>query len=372
MPHTAAALSSDPADRFFVKELADEAAPRRETMERLCELAAQLFLRRPWDVLNESELVLVKDPVSAAMCHCSVMGQAGQVFALHAYVGEESFRLFRKLEAGKPVTMGEFLASQRSVSVEFVRIAELTAADRQVFRGLDLALKRGALVPVFRAIRPGYHPWYVTEEEALALAECQRAVITICDLVAANSGASYWSSPDTYPVLSRVDGAGSQPEFRIEATQVKSSPAPPLECPAVDESRLQKIREGQYPRRAVVLEVDHFHGAGMIGDRNQRKACFRMALAVDAQTAFAYPPELSLPSASTGEALANVVLNAIESGRMLPREIRVGNAAYMPVLDPIARALGVSVRVHKSLRALEFTKKHLLEAMGDPGPLPYV
>jgi hypothetical protein len=37
-----------------------------------------------------------------------------------------------------------------------------------------------------------------------------------------------------------------------------------------------------------VLEVDHFHGAGMIGEKNQRKSCFRMAVAVDAKSGFVY------------------------------------------------------------------------------------
>ena len=371
MPQRKNGSSKDEPGHFFVKELADETPPSRQTMELLCDLAAQLFLRRPWDLLNESELILVKDPLSGEMCHCSVMGELGEVLALHAYIGAESLRLFRRLEAGEPTTMGEFLVSQHSVSVEFVKRARLEAPDRELFSRLGLPLKKGALAPVFRVIRPGYYPWYVTEAEAQTLAECQRATIALCDQLSAHADAHYWDEEGVYPLLSRAGEEGSRQEFRVERAEVKEPPLPAPDLPALDEARIGRIRERKYPRDAA-LEVDSFYAGGMIGGKDERKACTRLALAIDAKTGIAYPPEVSLHSMSIGDALASVVLRAIDAGRVLPREICVGNAAYKLVLDPLANALGFSVRVKKSLPALEFAKEHLLQVMRDPGPLPFV
>jgi hypothetical protein len=45
------------------------------------------------------------------------MGMLGEVFSIRAYIGTESLRLFRKIEADGITDPGEFFASQHSVYV---------------------------------------------------------------------------------------------------------------------------------------------------------------------------------------------------------------------------------------------------------------
>ncbi len=353
---------------FFQKELVGEEPPSFATMQTLYDLATNLFARRPWNLIAEDELLLVEEAASRELCFCSVMGALEQVRALHVYPGPEGYHFFKKLQSGEAITVGEFFATQRSVSVEFVRLGELTAPDRNFLKAMGHPLKRGTLAPIFRAIRPGYHPWYVTEGEAWILAECQGALITLCDLLQANPALHYWDKENVYPVLSRQGGEGNEQGHRIRLVEAPSFPVPMPNLPSLDEARVQRIRDCRYPSQGV-LEVDHFYGAGMIGEKNQRKACFRMGLAIDAQSGLAYPPEVSLPTSSTGDVLTRVVLQAVESASALPREVHVRDGEFKVLLDPLAQALGFSVRIMKSLPALEFAKKQLLEMMGDPGPL---
>ena len=108
------------SDRYFAKELAGENAPSLSSLESLYKLASALYALRPWHILDDNQLVLVRDPATTEICYCSVMGALGEVVAMHAYIGTESYRLFRKIIAGEAIDPGEFFASQRSVSVEFV------------------------------------------------------------------------------------------------------------------------------------------------------------------------------------------------------------------------------------------------------------
>lgn len=337
-------------------------------MRTLCDLAKDLFARHPWDLLAEDALVLVEERASGEVCYCSVMGALGQVRALHVYIGPEGYRLFKKLHSGETMTVGEFFAAHRSVYVEFVRLGELTPPDRNLLEVMGNPLKRGTLAPIFRSIRPGYHPWYVTEGEARILVECQQALITMCDLVQANRDFHYWEKEDIYPLLSRKNEEGKEGEYQISLVEAPAFALPIPELPTLDEARIQRIRDSRYQFQGV-LEVDHFYGAGMIGEKNQRKACFRMGLAIDAKSGLAYPPEVSLPASSTGDVLTRVVLQAIESACALPREIHVRGSEFKILLEPLAQTLGFSVRV-KSLPALDLAKSQLLERMGDPGPLP--
>jgi hypothetical protein len=181
-------------DRWFIKELKGETPPSFTTMENLYGLAFDLYGLRPWRLLNENHLILVRDTVSGETCYCSVMGALGEVYSVHVYIGTESFRLFRRMEAEEITDPGEFFASQRGVSVGFVPKTELEPPDRELLSAMKHPKGRGVASPIFRAIRPGFLPWFVTEEEAQTLTECLRAVIAVCSAVVNQKSVSFWDA----------------------------------------------------------------------------------------------------------------------------------------------------------------------------------
>lgn len=354
---------------FFEKQLSAEEAPSFATMQRLYDLARELFGRRPWDRLSEDELVLVEGAVTGELCFCSVMGALGELRALHAYIGSDGYRFFKRIYSGEAISAGEFIATQRSVNVDFVRLSDLTVPDRDLLKAVDGPLKRGTLVPIFRSSRLGYHPWYVTEDEARILAECQQALILICDRLEADPKLDYWEKQNVFPMVSGPSKDCNEEQYHVRLVDAPRLPVPMPTFASLDETRIQRIRQCRYAVRGT-LEVDHFYGTAMIGEKHQRKACLRMTLAIDAQSGFAYPLEASLPTSPTADALSRVVLQAIESAGTLPREIHVRSGEFKVLLEPLARALGCSVRTKDSLPALDFAKSCLQEMMGDPGQLP--
>lgn len=355
--------------RFFERELRGEEPPSFLTMKALYDSAMDLFARQPWVRLTEDELVLVETAKSTELCFCSIMGALGEVRSLYVYIGPEAFQTFQKLQQGKTMTVGEFYAGLKGVSVEFVRPSELTPPDRAALKACGYPFKRGILAPIFRASRPGYHPWYVTEGEAQILDECQRAAAKMCDLVKAHPEQTYWSKEGVYPLFSFQGDGGEDDHFRIRTQEVPRDSRSAAEPASLDQSRIERVRNSNYLPRGV-LEVDHFYGPGMIGKKNERRACFRMGLAVDAETGHAYPPEANMPEPSTGDVLAGVVLNAIEDACARPAEVRVRDGEFKVLLDPLAQALGFRVKIARSLPALDFAKGELLKMMGDPGPMP--
>src|SRR5215469_15335153 len=205
MPKKRAGSAAHLSDRCFVRELAGETPPTLSAMQKLYALASKLYGLRPWQLLDESQLILVRDSVSGETCYCSIMGALGEVYAMHAYIGTESFRLFRKMEGEEITDAGEFFASQHSVYVEFLPRAELERQDRELLAELGHLQGRGLALPIFRAIRPGFHPWFVTEAEAMMLAECILAVIVVCSAVAGHEKATFWDQTNTYPMVSSVE-----------------------------------------------------------------------------------------------------------------------------------------------------------------------
>jgi hypothetical protein len=349
---------------FFEKQLVREEPLSFEMAERLCGLANEFSALHPWEILGDQDLILMEDPQSQQICYCSIMGALCEVFSLHVYVGAESYRLYRKIAAGKSMTAGDFFASQRGVFVEFVKSRELTPPDREVLRAFNYPTKRDGFAPIFRALRPGYHPWYATEHEGRLLARCMQAVIAFFSTMSVGGSSGYWDRADVYPFLVPTDEI--QADYKIKMVKAPEPPIAPPQVPEMDETLLTKARERNFPV-AGALEVDHFFGAGMIGGKHERKACFRTGLATDARSGFVFQPELGSPQDSTGEILLRVVLNAVLSGRFIPQELRVRHQESQVLLEGLARRLGSSVRVVKKLPALDHAKNHLLSMMGDAG-----
>ena len=355
-------------DLFFEKELAGESALTRSTAERLYHAAMDFDARSPWEVLEDQDLILLPAPDSREMCYCSVMGAIGQVFSMHAYLGQDAFGLFKKIASGQPLTVGEFFAAERSVSVELVPRGELTPPDRGLLSELGHVFKRGALCPVFRAGRPGYHPWYITEGEGQLLAFCLEAVNAFYDHLESHPDTDYWDEEDTYPLVTIISGNGPQSGCRVDMAKTLSPLISMMGPSAFDESRAARILRAGLPVGGV-LELDHFYGGTTFGRKHERKACMRVAIAVEAKSGYAYPPALGTPLDTTSDLLANALFEAIESARFLPNEVRVRDAGFAISLGPLVKALGIGLQIVPSLPALDFFKQHVLQAMGDPGTI---
>jgi hypothetical protein len=366
MPPRRANPTSNQDDHFFTNQLIGETPPSFSTLERLYLLSARLYELRPWDLVDESELILTRDSATGETCYCSIMGSLGEVLAVHAYIGVESYRLFRKVSAGEVSGAGEFFEAQHSVYLEFVPARELDAQDRKLLTALHHNIRAAGASPIFRASRPGFFPWYVTEQEARLLEECLRAVIVICSGVSAQPGLKYWERNYTYPLVSRTGEKEGEPRYSVEFVEATLPQQPPLAPVQLEPEQLRRLRNRDYPVGGA-LELDHFSSGAKIGEKNERKACVRVAVAVDAASGFLFPPELASPELSVADALGMAIIRAAESSRALPREVRVSNRRFKDCLEPLAEVCGFSVKVVRSLPALAEAREALLRMLaGSP------
>jgi hypothetical protein len=356
---------SDPPARFFERELAGEQAPSFKSMQALYRRATQVHIRAPWNDLEEGDLVLVQEPVANEQCFCSVMGALGEMRMVQAYVGASSYFWFREVHDGGQVTAGDFYAYQRSVFVQYVPIKELEAPDRELLKAMQHPLAKGTVAPIFRTIRPGYHPWFVTENEARILTTAMEAVLAVCDLMDKDPDLDPWDTADVYPFVKLEEAKDGRQAYLVSEAE---APRPALTMtapPDLDTKRIQKIIARRLPVEGT-LEVDHFYTLSMIGEKHARKACMRVALAIDAKTGLALPPQVSTPEESTGDILQRLILGAIEASGAIPSKIYVRAREYKSLLAPLARALDFKSAVKKSLPALDFCKSEMQAMLGDP------
>jgi len=350
--------------RFFEEQLRGEEGLTFKTAGVLFDLACELCHVKPWQTMGDTDLVVVKDAKSREMCYCGVLGALGKSFAIHAYRGMEGYRLFKKISSGAPMSVGEFLASQSTVTMEIVPIGELEAPDRELAQAFGHPLKKGYVAPQFRAGRPGYRPWYPTESEGKILATCVESVLAFCEHRESEPESQYWAHEDVYP---RVFWKNSE-TYWVENVLVRAEAASALEPALLDQERLAKLIKNDFPVRGII-ELDEFYSGIPVGQENERKACLRFVLAADAEVQFLYSSEAFTAADAKGAILAEGVLKTMEQHKFMPAEIRVRDEISQRLLLPLQTRLGFELRVASELPSLDLAKKHLLEHVGDPGQI---
>jgi hypothetical protein len=358
MAKAKAELSSVPPQHCFVKELAGENPPAFSAMKKLYESSSALFALRPWEFMEDGKPIVVRDSVNGELCYCSVMGALGEVYSVHAYIGPESFRLYRMIAEQRLTDPAEFFAIQRSVSVEFVSKKDLERQDRELLMWLGHPQGRGSTSPVFRAMRPGFHPWFVSAGEAQTLDECIRGTIALCSEVMQQKRPKFWSRANTYPLVSLTGDGKSQ----IELIQSFPPPEPPLPPAQLDPQKAQQLRGRDYPIRGG-LELDYILSTAPMGNRNERKSCTSVGIGADPGNGLLYPPVVGDGSVSPGDSLARVFAGAVEANRALPAEVRVRTKRFKDSLAPLLGSFGVEVRVASRLPAADDARAHLMRFM---------
>ena len=280
---------------------------------------------------------------------------------LDAGRGEEGLRLFRSIASEDLFEPGEVLASMHCLSVEFVPRRELKRQDRELLAALGHPQGRGLALPIFRVIRPGFHPWFVNAEEARILAECIRSVVVVCAAIANQKDANFWDSDDTYPVVTRADIA--EPRYIIDLFKPVLPAQPFVASVNLPEELLRPLRRRDYAVRGA-MELEYVFSGTAVGKAHERTACVAIALAVDADTGIVYAPEATNTSVPPAEALARVFLKAVQSNRVFPREVRLRSQKHAASLGPLMESFGVKLRVAKRLPAAEEARAHLLGFMG--------
>ena len=358
MPKRRATSPLLPTDLCFANELAGEAPPTFAAMCRLYELASKLFSLRPWQFLDENQLIAVRDSGNGEFCYCSVMGALGEVYAMHGYIGSQGLRAFRRIEAEELTEPGEYFAIMRSVYVEFVPRSELEKQDRELLEMLGHPTGRNVAAPIFRTIRPGFQPWFVTAAEADTLAECLRAVIAVASAVASQKKVRFWDKADTYPIVTRVEG--TEARDKIDLLEFRLPPAPAIPPLSLDEKSLEALRGHDHAVQGT-MELDYIFSGVPIGKKNERKACASIALAVDADSGVVYAPQITDASVARADVLARVFVKAVQSSRRLPQEVHVRSQELKDSLAPLMQSFGIKVHVAKQLPATDLARAHLLD-----------
>jgi len=335
----------------------------------LCQLASHIQQLSPWSFMSETDVFGVQDPESGALGFVSVMGQLGEFQAISVYRGVEglySWRNFLELLSvdAKSDEAHDIVYEIPQLQLAFVEPTVLEKRDRDIIKASGFKFAKSQQ-PQFRSYRPGYLPWFLTQEEASHLVYAlAQTIIVAARFFSDNNVIPMIEAPEDRDYLIRVprlkDG---MPSFEDSIITVDAPPSQLLPL-SVDETTLGKLK--QLPRSGS-LEVELFILPAKLGRRQERPRLLYALLAVDSASDFILGVKLmeavdgvDLMYASVTETLAS---NWMQH-QMVPQEIRVRFARLLNLLHPLASELDVTLSLVKKLPALNRAKRSMIEHLG--------
>ncbi|HZA24862.1 MAG TPA: hypothetical protein VFA32_20075 [Dehalococcoidia bacterium] len=349
-------LSLDSRLELTVEE-EEYVAPSEEDWRALYQAAVAFRNALPWAWMDDGDLFAVENPADGQLGYCIVMGGGGREFGLAVFVGPEGLESYRRLESGEvdPESF-EATAMLRSLSVTFVGRSHLEKPDLATIRSLGLRFRGNNTWPLFRSQHPGWLPWLLNQAEAQFLALALEQSLEIVRQVKDDDLALIHEVNEEL-VLTRTCGRrGWRQEWRKP-----EKPVPPDQSlSSIDPGRLEDLRQ-RTGQPSGTWELDMFLLPATLAAESGRPYFPNMVLAVERTSGLVTGLGLSGPAPGV-PVQQETVLRMLERAGHLPRHLRVASDSVRESLDPLAKALSISVRV-SVLPALEEAKEKLCASM---------
>jgi len=332
--------------------------PTINEWRELYQTASAFAEAAPWAWMLNEDIFAVVNPLNGEVGYCSILGHAGEEFGLGVFLGNVGLRHLAALVTGEqeaedpeeaimtPLLM--FLLASRN---------ELQEEDRQVIRSLNLNFRGRDAWPIFRSQRPGYAPWFLEKDEVIYLTAALRQALEIANRV--RCGELDLRRRLRGEILTRYLAGNAWREEWQPVPITRQDPTTAQEpLGAVNEARLHLLGSGGKDLSGS-WELDIFVVPVHIGPRGSRPYYPLCFMAVERRHGLIVFSNMTQPWLTLSEKREELI-RLLEEANTLPSEVWVRSPKMRQTVEPITRALGMTLRVGR-LPMLQEAKSSLCD-----------
>jgi len=312
-----------------------------------------------WEWMYDTDLFGVQNPDIEEIGYCSVLGNLGEVFSLNVYPGGNGLKSYLKMMNQEEATIdSEILYLQDCLMASFGNRNELDSKDLKIIKKLDLKFRGKNQWPIFRRLKPGLFPWFLTKEEAkfltIALQQAKKVSLRFKEnnemLDPPKEGLFYVLTPEKKEKELKWQEKWVEPEFKPEKISV----------PMLSDSYIEKIKS-IITSEGSDWEVDYFYAPFTIQEEKDDIPYYPfICLFVERSMGLIIESHVTESSDYLKEFL-DTFLNIIEHNRMIPSKIYVSRKECYFFLKQIAEELGIELQLVKKLQELNKAKKEFFK-----------
>lgn len=340
--------------------------PSLEEASQLYQLMARVKELAPWMWMDESEIFGVQQPETGALGFVSIMGMAGEHFAIAVYQGAEG--LYGILDFATSVARPDpqQLLDVPQLQASFEDRDVLDKQDRALLKQLGLKFRGANAWPMFRSYRPGYMPWFVSAAEARLLIHALAQTLEVAPRLRENPAllnAENDPADETY--LVRVPQ--QQGDTLIWTDQMRRVPPPEPTSIRImlDKEVVNQLK--QTPQRQLTLEVELTSLPTGIAERGARPFRPYLLMLADSRSGMIVGTELMHPEPSLAEMRGQVPMQLagwLAQAGVVPEEIRARSELLLGLLSPLADMLNVRLRQTDRLPSIDAALDSMFSMLG--------
>lgn len=340
--------------------------PLPEESQKLYEIAGRIKELAPWQWMEESQIFGVKNPESGELGFVSIMGMAGEYFAVSVYRGAEGLYGFWDMADAGPEVDPQVLLEIPQLQASFEDRAETAKRDRDLMKQLGLKFRGAKAWPLFRSYASGYMPWYLTAEETRFLTYALEQTLEVAPRVRDNPDL-LWGQNDAVDGDYLVRVAQPAKGGLVWADQMMPVPEPePPQIRIMMDTRAIALLKN-LPSSRLELEVDFFSMPTPVQEKGERPYFPFMLLMVDGNlgviVGFAMMPRTDTREMLWGQIPLEVVRKLAELQER-PKEIRVASELLANLLGPVGRELSCPITLAERLPRLRQAREEIFQVSG--------
>jgi hypothetical protein len=343
----------------------DDALATADECRVLYDLMKDIKKLAPWDWMEETDIFGVRHPDTGETGFISVMGMAGEHYAISVYLGAEGIYGFEAMQRRGPYLAPEDVLEVPQLQASFEDREMLEKRDRDQIKKLERRYRGRNAWPMFRDYRPGYAPWFITSEQVPMLRCALEQLLEVAPRVADDPDLLLTDADNTYLVREQNDSG------EWVDTEVTVAPPEPRKVPVrVDSSLVDDAKKLR--RSAAILQATFFMVPFPIGDPDEGRMTFSYGLLLlDPSAQQIAGMQLVQPEPTIDDMLGNLFNTTlellIEYGKS-PRSILVASDRLENHLQPLKNQLKINVKRRNQLREIEAARQSLLAYLSQQNP----
>lgn len=296
---------------------------------------------KPWQWLDNDDLVVVEHPSKEYKGYCAAMGSAGIEYGLAVYIGDEGLAGYLSLMTGEiDPEFPDSIDSMRSLAALLADRANLDNRDRAIIRDLGLKYRGRGRWPLFRSAVPGYVPWLLNSDEAVFLTMALRNIMDVAARMSKGE-LDLYSEDEPSLVLTLVFRDGEWRDQR-EILKPPRLPAAPPGYP--DSERLERMARADVNRTGI-WELSKFYlDTAFQGNKGDTPYLPMIVLVVHRESSFILGTSMLGESPSALEQ-QEILVDTLETAPGLPSEIVVDSTSTAQLVESITAALDIRLSV---------------------------
>ncbi|MDX9974286.1 MAG: hypothetical protein RBU21_14980 [FCB group bacterium] len=337
-------------------------APSPEEWQALYAAADEFRAAESWTWMEEMDLFGVTDPETGEVGYCSIMGGAGEHFAIAVYEGTEGLESLVRLQAmgEAAIESMEAALSQKCIIVSFENRDLLEKEDLAVIKKIGRKYRGKNVWPMFRRMRPFWLPSSIDAHQARFLTLVLPQAIEVAKRFRFEP--ALLGSPDNPKFLVRNSRpADGELEWFDEYQEAPEFDEPePIEAYALNDIEAERIR--RLPLNPISVETDFILFPGPVHEEEGAYFPY-MLMAVESATSTMLTLQTAAPW-DYSEKFAKGLIVALENLGARPQEIRVGRPELVELFAELESRCGIPVKLSDDMEALDGLLEGLMGHLG--------